>query len=60
MVDLVNCLRDNTASLTILMNLLTNHLLFRHQYASHQLLAFLFCFYSRMDEHPQFPSSLKE
>jgi hypothetical protein len=41
------------------MNLLTNHLLFRHHYSSHQLLAFLQSLYTHMDEHPQFPSALK-
>ena len=59
-VDLILCLRTNVASLSVFMNLLTNHLLFRHGHQPTKMLHFLGFFYDHMTDHSDFPKDLAE
>jgi hypothetical protein len=55
-VDLILSLRNNQAALSVFMNLLTNHLLFRHAHQTHHILHFLSFLHDSLSEHAQFPT----
>ena len=59
-VDLMLSLKRNTISLVIFMNLLTNHLLFRHGFLPPKIIRFLISLHESMNENHLFPKELAE